>query len=379
MAGYFPGEVPALAARIDTYLGGLANRLSAENFAPAIDALLLAGGYGRGEGGVFIAAPGATPALYNDLEFYLLLRDPAAEPDAHIWCEREEREGTAALGIDVEFKRLATAALTGAEPSMFYYDLVVGHRLVWGDAGVLARLPDRLRDPRLIPAHEATRLLFNRGSGLFFCRSALATPADRRVTDGFIERNHAKVRLALADTVLAYNGRYHASCRVRAERLAEPLPALPPAWDRLRAWHAEGVEFKLHPRHRQPGRPELEAAQHELASAWRDLFLWLEGRRLGREFPDAKAYADAPGRFFSHTPVWRNLLLRLRDRRTRHGALPMWTDYPRGALQRALILLTDPASGPVEWARVARWIGCAPVSEISRLEQSYLHWWRFYN
>lgn len=375
---FFPGDEPALAEKLESFLAGLAARLGAAAFAPGVKALVLAGGYGRGEGGVFRATPGGEAQLYNDLEFYLLLSDPGIAAAAGAWGATEAHAGDAALGIEVEFKLLPAEEFARAAPSMFYYDLVAAHQLIWGDAAFVAGLPARLRDPALIPAHEAVRLLFNRGSGLLYSRCALAAAADPRVTNGFIERNHAKVRLALADAVLALNGRYHCSCRERGRRLGEALAQTPPDWAQLVAWHAAGVEFKLHPRHVHPPRAELERAQAELTEVWRRTFLWLEGRHLGREFAAARDYATASGRLFPHVPVSRGFLLHVRDRLQRGGALPGWGDYPRAALQRALVLLLQEGPTSADLAQAARWVG-AEAPAWAALEAAYVRWWRWYN
>jgi hypothetical protein len=373
-AGYFPGSEPELAGRLDSYLAALADRLGAAPFAPAITVLALGGGYGRGEGGIFRPTPGGPPALYNDLEFYLVLREARAAGAARVWCDAEAHRGEAAVGIEVEFKILSAAALQGAGPSMFYYDLVAGHRPVWGAAAFLPGLLPRLGDPAQIPAHEATRLLFNRGSGLFYAQCALAL-RDTRVTDGFVERNHAKCRLALADAVLALNGHYHGSCRERASRLAEPLAHLPPQWPTLQAWHRDGVEFKLHPRHRAPATAVLRTAQEELAGTWRDVFRWVEGRRLGRTFATDEDYVTDPGRLLPEFPAAKNLVLHLRDRLRRGGALPFWTDYPRAALQRALVSAL--AGGETGLKPAANILGCG--DDVAVVEGAYRNWWRYYN
>jgi len=373
-AAYFPGTEPELAARLDDYLAALAARLSAEPFAPDVAVLALGGGYGRGEGGIFRAEPGARPALYNDLEFYLILREPRATGAARAWCGTEAHRGEAAVGIEVEFKILAAAALEKAGPSMFFHDLVAGHVAVWGDAAFLPGLAPRLGDPAQIPAHEATRLLFNRGSGLFYAQCSLALD-DGRVADGFIERNHAKCRLALADAVLALNGRYHSSCRERARRLAGSLSHVPPHWPTLQAWHRDGVEFKLHPRHRGPGAAALRAAQAELAAVWRDVFRWVEGRRLGQSFAADADYVNYPGRLLPEFPAAKNILLHLRDRLRRGGALPGWADYPRAALQR--VLVSALAGGAAGLQPAAAILCCR--NDVTAVETAFRHWWRFYN
>lgn len=375
---YFPGDEPGLATRLDDYLRGLGARLGAAPFAAGVTALVLAGGYGRGEGGVYRASPDGAAQLYNDLEFYLLLREPGAGAAAQAWCAAEAHAGDEMLGIEVEFKLLVAEELRRAEPSMFYYDLVAAHRLVWGDAAWMAALPASLGNPALIPVHEATRLLFNRGSGLFYSQCALAAEGDPRQGDGFIERNHAKIRLALADAVLAANGRYHFSCRERARRLAERLAHLPPDCPRIIAWHAAGVEFKLHPRHAHPTVAGLAAVQAELVAVWSRTFLWLEALRLGRSFASPRAYATAPGRLFPQVPIVRCVLLHGRDRIRRGGALPGWTDYPRAALQRALVLLVDPAASAADRRLAARLVGARDPAWAA-LESAYARWWRWYN
>lgn len=375
---YFLDDEPALARRLDDFLAGLGERLAASPAAADTVALVLSGGYGRGEGGVFRGPDGAAD-LYNDLEFYLLLRDGAPDTAARAWCEREERDGTAALGIDVEFKRLGCGTLRRAAPSMFYYDLVQGHRLVWGDPGWRAGLPAAMSDAAAIPLHEATRLLFNRGTGLFFSRCALAAPADPRVANGFVQRNHAKVRLALGDAVLAANGRYHQFARERNARIHTGLSWTPPDWDRLVAWHDDGVDFKLHPRHAVVDRNALVTMQAELAIAWRQTFLWLEGRRLGVPLNTAADYTDWRGRLFPETARGRNVLLHVRDWRARGGTLPGWTDYPRAALQRALVRLVDPAREP-DFGAVSAALGVTPpLGGWSEVEPVFARWWSFYN
>lgn len=260
---------------------------------------------------------------------------------------------------------------------MFYYDLLQGHRLTWGDANWRDGLRSELSRADKIPLHEATRLLFNRGSGLWFSRCALAKD-DERVTSGFVERNHAKVRLALGDAVIAANGRYHHFCRTRNEHVHGPLPHTPPDWPQLIDWHDQGVDFKLRPRHVATGKADLEEQQTQLAGAWLRTFLWLESRRLGRTFADASAYANDGGRLFPETPRLRNVALRLRDKKNRGGALPGWTDYPRAALQRALTLGVDPTNEP-DSSAMARLLVTPSPSHWPDLEPAYARWWAYYN
>ena len=372
---YFPGTEPRLTALLDGFLASLRDNLKLQPFNGDVRALLLAGGYGRGEGGIFRDAKNSGALLYNDLEFYLILDDRAGAEPVERWCAGRAHAGEETLGIEVEFKILRETAFLNAEPSMFYYDLLAAHRVVAGPEDFAARVPSRLLDPALIPAREATRLLFNRGTGLFYSLVALAD-ADARATNGFVERNHAKARLALADAVLALNGRYHFSCRERHNRLGARPPLTPPDWDTIVEWHAAGVEFKLHPRHRNPPVADLQKTQAELAGVWMRTFLWLESIRVGVTFSDAASYATHGGRLFPETNPLKNIAIHARDRIKRGAALPGWIDYPRAALQRALVLLLQPEPA---FDRAARFIGAEKIAAPRTIQNAYERWWKFYN
>ncbi len=366
---YFLRDEPALAATIDEFLFRLGGDLAAQTFDRGVAALVLGGGYGRGEGGVFRNAEMGRPGLYNDLEFYVFVSDRRIAPGLDAWCHRWERQGTTELGIDVEFKRLPADIFQSTTPTMFYFDLLQGHRLVRGADALLANAPGRLRDPAQIPLSEPVRLLFNRGSGLLFARWRLAErPND---VDGFVERNHAKVRLALADAVLAAAGRHDGSCLERQRQIAGGSFETPSGFDRLRQWHEAGVRFKLEPRHRHPGAVALAKENRELTEAWLKTFLWLESRRLGATFETGGEYLRYYSRLFPETSCGRNFFLHVRDRVRRGSALPGWMDYPRAALQRALVA----AHSDDDERRAAANLGAS----VDTWRDTYRCWWGFYN
>lgn len=374
---------------LDNYLASLAASLRRAAFCQDVCVLLLAGGYGRGEGGVFLAFDEADPQLYNDLEFYLILHDHAKTGAVHRWCAEQVERGEELLGIEVEFKILREGAFRAGQPSMFYYDLLAAHRVVWGPPDFARAVPELLSKPELIPLHEATRLLFNRGSGLFFSYAGLQR-RDLRVADGFIERNHAKIRLALADAVLTAQGRYHFSCRERLRRAFDATPTspqsannpnadrweVPPDWNLIVQWHARGVDFKLNPRHHHPSVQELQREQDLLCEVWMRTFLWLESRRFNTRFASATDYARYRGRLFPHTSPLLNWMLHWRDRLRRGGSLPGALDYPRAPLQRALVLLLQPEA---DLPGAARFLRLKRSVSLDDLEAAYARWWRFYN
>lgn len=314
-----------LAETCDRVAAGVRALLPARQFA----GLLLGGGYGRGEGGVLRTAAGDQP--YNDLEFYVFVHGSLLLAERR-WSGALHQLGESlapAAGLEVEFKLITTGKLQRSETTMFYYDLVLGHRWVAGDESLLAGC-DPQRDALRIPLHEATRLLLNRCSGLLFSavrlQRAAFTPADA----DFVGRNLAKAQLACGDVWLTACGQYHWSCRERNRRLHAMAGEVS---DAVRRHHDAGLEFKLHPVRTTAAQAELVAQHGELVALTQTLWLWLENQRLGQHFARTTDYGLSTVNKCPETSAWRNGLVNLRSGRT------VGIRYPRERLLQALALL----------------------------------------
>ncbi len=276
--------------------------------ARAIQGIVLGGGYGRGEGGVLKTSSGDAP--YNDLEFYVFVR-------GHPWLnERRYAKSLHELnvqllpgaGVELEFKITSVAQLRRSRQTLFYHDLLMGHRWLLGDDNLLTG-GEHHRDAGTIPLSEATRLLMNRCSGLLFAREKLEGEHLLADDADFVYRNIAKTQLALGDAVLIAFGQYHWSCRERGRRLSALTAAADLPWpDAVRQCHATGVEFKLHPHRTDLSRATLQHCFSETRSLALAVWLWLEKRRLGRDFASAAAYASSPIHKWPDTGRWRNCL-----------------------------------------------------------------------
>jgi hypothetical protein len=312
-----------------------------------LEAVLLGGGYGRGEGGVLRDPAGDRP--YNDLEFSVLIKGNRHGNEFR-YRRRLEVLGeilTHLADVEVEFKITSHAELIARPVSMFSYDLVVGHRVIWS-APALAGLPgcNQHRDAESIPPVEATRLLMNRCSGLLFARLELE---HERLTPGaadFVRRNIAKVQLACGDAVLTAFGRYHWSCRERHRRLVQLAANESWPWlDAVLRHHGTGVEFKLQPTMTEAPREHLVALHREVTELAQQCWLCLEARRLRRAFPSAAAYAADAGNQCPGTNPFGNYLLNFRANGFRTRAHPNPWRHPRQRIFHALaLLLWEPAT-----------------------------------
>jgi hypothetical protein len=281
-----------------------------------LEAVCLGGGYGRGEGGV-LRHEGKTPdRAYNDLEFYVAIHGNR-HFNEFLYQQRLRVLGeilTHLVGIEVEFKITSLAELAHRPISMFSYDLAVGHRLLWpSDAARVAESYAHHRQAETIPRDEATRLLMNRCSGLFFARQHLHRQPFTPASADFVRRNIAKVQLAMGDALLTFHGFYHWSCVERHRRLEGGFSGESiPDFSEILRHHAAGVAFKLYPESRVHSHQALVELHAEVTERALHCWLWIESRRLGRPFATAKSYALERSDLMPGTSLPRNLLLNLR-------------------------------------------------------------------
>jgi hypothetical protein len=306
-----------------------------------LEALVLGGGYGRGQGGVLKTPAGDEP--YNDLEFYVFPRGN------RLWNDRKYGQAfqhlgedlSAAAGLHVEFKIDSLERLRRSPVTMFSYDLISGHKALWrpGADQTFNRCEHHL-DAKAIPLHEATRLLFNRCTGLLLARELLGADSLTADQSDFIGRNLAKAQLAFGDVVLTAFGRYHWSCVERRDRLEQLNPPDELPWlAECRRHHREGVEFKLHPRRLAKSPAEFDQEHREISAFARQLWLWLESRRFGESFSSVGDYAASRKDKCPGTSLFRNLFLNARTFGPASVFDRLGWRYPRGRLLNALPLL----------------------------------------
>lgn len=324
-----------LEQRLEQWCVGFAEDVRRIIPATVLEAIVLGGGYGRGEGGVLRTAHGE--AAYNDLEFYVFVRGPLLLRERQFRAELAEvcHDWSEKTDVEFEAKLLTFDKIQKAPVSMFYYDLVVGHRWVFGGGGEFQNC-EQHRAAHRIPLYEATRLLMNRSSGLLFSKALFGKNDFTRSDADFIRRNISKAQLTLGDVVLTAFGRYHSSCRERHRRLEKLEASAAAPWlPALIACHEIGVEFKLHPYVSTESADKLKADHAGITELAGDVFLWLEQRRLNSQFTTHREYAFSPVEKHSDNRRVRNALINLRA----FGVRQIRGRYPRERLLESIALL----------------------------------------
>ena len=344
--------------------------------ADKFQALLLGGGYGRGEGGVLATPDGDAP--YNDLEFFLLISGHPRLNERRYGAAIHalEHRMTEKIGIEVEFKILSLEKLTSSPTTMFYYDLVCGHQVTAGPVAVLDKCSQHA-DASRIPMHEATRLMMNRCSSLLFAAERLSRSDFTKDDLDFTTRNIAKAQLALGDVVLTTLGKYHWSCIERDKELSSVNEAGLPMAD-LIAFHEDGVAFKLRPYPGRSTRDELQTLHQAVTKAAWAVWSWQEGKRLGISTPSPGAYAHG-GNKCPETLALKNVLIRLRAFGAKGVISPMAFRYPReGLLNSLAMLLWAPEPSPADYDWLSTQL-LSPVTNRQEAIAAYEKIWHRFN
>jgi predicted nucleotidyltransferase len=233
MATYTQRGSETLDHLIDEHL-----RIIAEAAAPHCEAVILLGGYGRGEGTPFIRSDGSQ-APFNDYDLVIVVKTISIQ--ITLLFQRLEKELTEQLGIPVDLCPYALHALASREFSLLNYEMKHGHMVILGDDNVLDAMPNY--DTATIPVSEGARLLMNRGKLLLDIKRRLATAQplseDERIC--FIKFIN-KVLLAFGDAALLAAGKYDISYAVKKQRISAIAPM--PDRDFIIAGYLSAIEIK---------------------------------------------------------------------------------------------------------------------------------------
>ena len=290
---------PRIAELLDRSLAGIAADIGALKL-PGLRAVILGGGYGRGEGGVLHTERG--DALYNDLDFFVFASGAGRALGARIDGALRELAGpwTEKLGVAVDFGPVKNCeTVKKAASTLMFQELLRGWKPVWGTPEPEKWIP--ALEPRELPFSEAARLLLNRGMGLVFAGEYLR---EGNPDADFIVRNMNKALLGAGDALLIAAGEYrwrgeerlaffgpwaareklpagYAALYEKAFRYKlEPLPVLPEdpgaRWRECRAFYLDAVRLIAGASKEDPGTGVVSGLSRRAAKdrSLKELLRW---------------------------------------------------------------------------------------------------------
>ncbi|HRF48141.1 MAG TPA: alkaline phosphatase family protein [Anaerolineales bacterium] len=202
-----------VAATIESHLTLITQEIL--KAAPDTKAIILTGGFGRGEGGYEVSDTGGIRP-HNDYDIVFV------SSTADTGNLKQLGESLAQqIGIDyVDIGLFRPDDLVYPHPSMLRFDLRFGSQIIWGDPTALSKIPDYAADE--LPLEEGLKLLFNRCAGLLLgiTGEALTQPMTPRA-QRFLTNQIVKALLAIADWHLLLWKTYATSYTIKRRRFRE--------------------------------------------------------------------------------------------------------------------------------------------------------------
>jgi hypothetical protein len=359
----------AFDERLDRDFARTARAVSESPHGPAFRALVLIGGYGRGEGTPLIVGNRQEP--FNDYDFVVVSEPMTRRRRNHVQAALRQLEQrlTGELGLPVDLCLYTDNALRRAEFSLLNYEMKYGHKVVWGDERILDRMP--AYPHTAIPLSEGTRLLLNRGKLLLDIRRALRT--GRALTaDGRLRfvKFVFKTLLAFGDCALLLHHDYDLSYTTKAERIGRYAASGVPEAAFMVENYRRAITLKEWGDYRFLESYDWVAEYERVRRYYVGFFHWYESRRLGATVTTSADYARALALSPQECPAAKAVALNLRSFGARAGqwGAAMLRAHPRARLYLALpILLGDTPADP---ALLGRILG-SPASDLDEAERRF--------
>jgi rhamnosyltransferase len=350
-----------------------------EDAIPAnqFEALVLMGGYGRGEGGYCLKD--GKPSPYNDYDYFIIVKNmsrKAAQTLQHQLQELAHRLSVI-VGVEVDLAVLRSETLANAPFSLMNAEMKWGHRVVAGNQHVIDPMPAMPFDK--LALGEFTRLMNNRGALLLMNGRKLDSGENLDAPEREIFFKYLlKAVLACGDVYLAVEAAYHPSYIEKGKRLLDLKKS--PGQDFLHLYTL-AVEQKFRPDMAVFKDKNLENWQRNVTNHWLKAFSILETHRTRDPIHSWKEYALprlSKGQLETSQTL-RNFAITLRDFGAGHTLRNLnWAlRYPRERLISVLPLLLKVESGKT-LQNVVTPLAVSPQSTHSQVVERYLETWARY-
>ncbi len=273
---------PEVEQRIASDMEKIVEHLRGEFSGDSLQAIVLLGGYGRGEGGALMEH--GRPKPHNNYDLLVLIEKmPLSRRKAYFHRATTAGRTLAKivdLGVDVNIRPVAF--LDNAVHILINHDLRFGHHVLWGDLNILARMPEY--DKTDVPLSEGAALLRNRGNCLLENRMALEVGQNYREDERrkFI-RHIFKATIGYGDAVLIAKGWYDTSYATKLERIINLDIQEVPRAELLKAIYKEAAEFRFEPNYAKYMERDYTDWLMSVLSVLEPIHLWFEKQRLGVE------------------------------------------------------------------------------------------------
>lgn len=205
------------------------------------EAIILIGGYGRGEGGVVSVNGKEFP--HNNFDFVIISNNIKQKEKEYLSfkCKRIFDKHTVPLGILVEFSIIDALKLKNCEPLVITYDMKYGHKVICGDVSSLVE--NKNFEIENIPSWDVRNLIVNRGTLLvindLMLKKEILDEKDKKI----IIKHWIKAIIGYGDALLFYLGDYDYSYVEKQIRMKNQKNIS----QKVKSIYDEAINFRFEP------------------------------------------------------------------------------------------------------------------------------------
>jgi hypothetical protein len=307
----------AFDAMIDEYMVQIKDAVLEVMPEEYLSALILGGGYGRGEGGVFIE--NGKMELYNDFDFFVISNNLSRAKMNEYYHKLFEvgEKLTEKIGIDVDFGPFRNISdLANMKFTMMWYELKQAHIVIYGDDKILDAIPDFKAEE--IPLSEAMGLTLNRSVGLLLAKQRLENVENLTTPDkDFIERNIYKAAMAAGDAFLICNHIFNHSYVARMDLMDQFKDDKIIKENKFLELYKRSILYKLKPVRKNLSHKELSSLHSEVLDIYKKFFLFVAGKAWRCEFADFKSFGETVlcSKIDADSPIQilKNMILNIKE------------------------------------------------------------------
>ncbi len=250
----------------------------------SIDAIVLIGGYGRGEGGVVETPNGFKP--HNNFDLLIITHTDCQSKEESLNQSLEEIRSLHDIGIDISL--MTTQQFAKQECLVIWYDICHGHKVLWGKPDFLSKFHQFTVDD--IPDWDVRNLLVNRASLLLINRYILFHELNKKRYKTII-KHFIKAIVGYGDAFLYQKGEYHWSYRQKQlnMRKLNQQGLVNPDVAQL---YEDAINFRFQPDYDQYLDIDLAQYNEDLMSTFEPIHRDFESQRLNQELIDWNNYQE---------------------------------------------------------------------------------------
>lgn len=254
-------------------------------------ALILIGGYGRGEGGVECKEGKEHP--HNNFDFLLITKAISAERtnDLDITIRAQLGIISKAHKINIDFSMIRDRKLKFSSNLVIWHDMYHGHKTILGDRNLVPSL--KRFSKQNFPAWDVRNLLVNRGTLLVINDVLGKINKAGHTTNKMIIKHINKAIIGYGDALLFFKGSYSWSYLEKQRRMKK-MGDIPETFKRI---YDQAIQFRFMPDYEAFRTLDLTQWQNQIRVVLENIHVQCETIRLGKKEINWDEY---PKQVFQH-------------------------------------------------------------------------------